>query len=658
MDRLRVLGDGDALMHTALLALLLAQLALPGQAAPGGLVYPLGADLAAPGAVYQLGPADSPPSLSWTPSAPAAPSVTSDTVALWRMDEATNIDAANSVSGGTALTVSGTVTPTVGVFSGSRRTSASGNYLSGNADASVISAIQAGSVTMEYWAQRDTNGVETFGAHVEIGDGSGNHYLFASYWSTTSYQWNIFWHTSGGSGSVNTNTGYTLPLGGWHHYAITLTPTSGTCTLDAYVDGVSVAHSTGLALPGPGGGTQKVFVGIGDNLVNSHNGSLDELRIISRPLSAAEVLADYRLSGRWSSPPTPTVGPTLATSRASTGTYESAAGHIVNALSGELRCGYQGCLQEPSSTNRIVRSEQFDNAAWTLASAGGVGNPTVTADQAASPGGDLSADQIAYPAVGSAQGTAICQTGFAAPATASETWSVWMRTSSGTGGIYLYVYDTTAGSYVSASLASMTTTWIRYALTFAATSAHSYNVCIGNVVGNAGMASTSAVTTYAWGGQFESLGFATSYIPTTTTATTRAADSLSVSTSVLGSGAASVHLVTTPEWASTVDATLLSSTTANELVLSTVSGTLDWLVGGNDVATGTLGWAAGSTQTLDAWTSPGGVYRATDGTHTASGSPASTWNPGANLYLGGTSSAGSGVAISQVKVCKRAGVCR
>ena len=161
-----------------------------------------------------------------------------------------------------------------------------------------------------------------------------------------------------------------------------------------------------------------------------------------------------------------------------------------------------------------------------------------------------------------------------------------------------------------------------------------------------------------WGAQLEQGAYPTSYIPTTTTATARAADVLSVPSSVLGSGAASLHLVLTPEWASTVDATLVQSTTANELVLATISGALDWLVGGNDIATGTLGWSAGTAQTLDAWYTPGGQYRATDGTHSASGSSASTPSPGTPLYLGGTSSAGAGVAISQVKVCKRAGVCR
>ena len=629
------------------LALLLAQAKPP----PPGAALPLSASLDVVGGIYQLGPNAPPPSLSWTPPAPSVPTVGASTVALWHLDETSETYGALDATGVYDLPPIGLPQLALGVFGGARDTHSSRRFQSptGALSTALVSTI-TGSFSIEFWVQRTSTGI---GVPVCFDDPSHSGVTaFCIYWSAGTTRLHFYWNV-GAASYYDRDTGYDLQVDGWHHIAITVSGTSNRTTT-TYVDGVQVDTSTGAgAVDISASSDERLY--LGGSVGGSSETVLDEVVLNSGVRTAAQILADYRLSGRWSSPPPSTLGPALALTRASTGTYEPQAGHVVTALSGETRCGYQGCLVEPSRTNVLLQSAALDS--WTKFNSG-ASAIAVSANAVAAPDGTTTADQLTLPAVTSSQYAIIGQTGFTLGSTGA-TWSIYLKASSGTPSTYLYVYDTTAGAYLGSQLCSMTTNWSQCWVRVTGTAGHSINAWLGTDASpGSGMSGTGAAVVYAWGGMVETGAFPTSYIATTSTAVTRAADVLSVASSVLGAGAASLHLVLRPEWPSTVDATLLASTTPNELGLATLGGLLDFTVGGNDIATASLGWTAGTSQTLDAWYSPGGSWRVTDGTHSATGVSAATPSPGTPLYLGGSSSAGAGVVLSQVKVCKRAGVCR
>lgn len=593
--------------------------------------------------------------LNWQPPAPSALAADADTLALWRFDEANVGDpAVNAVADGGTLTPNGGNEPEIGVINGARRTSF-GNRLTGPLASSIQSAMLAGQATIEFWAQRDANGGEPFGAHLEMGDGTAAHYLFALYWAVADYHWHVFWQYAGGASSYDLDTGWVIPLGGWHHYAVVLTPTGGgACTADAYVDGVSVLHSTGKTLPNPGGGTQGLYLGVGDNLSSYHNGEFDELRISGSSRSAAEILADYRASGRWSSPPASAVGATPALTRASVGYYETSAGHVVNALSGELRCGYQGCLVEPGRTNQVLYSSAFDNAAWGKYGVG-TSAPSISANAGAAPDGTFSADQVTWPS-----GVAVGQASILEPAAGlsvttgqNYTWSVWLKTTSGTASVYLS-FDNSTGP-VQPTLATASTTWTRFSIT--------RNIGAGDL-GTGSLlypelaidrrggveADQSGPVLLVWGAQLEQGDFATTNIPTTGTSVARASDVLSVSASGLIKTKGGVRVNFTPEWASaSVTPTVFGSDTAAQLSLSVGSDVLAFKSGGATISSASLGWTTFSAHSVVGnWTSTNGSLKV-DGVKVNGSAPTPSVTA---LYLGGTSTVGGGVSLSRVKVCK------
>ena len=606
---------------------------------------------------------------SFTAPTVSASSVDSSTVVLWHFDDGAGVptDSAGNVTG---LSVNGTFGTGVGIYSASAYLRGSSGAGSDTADCAtgtspaILNSTLLGEYTVSFWMQRQASayGSETFFDELVVSDSAaGLARSFLVIFDATNSRHIVQWATGSGTyATVTMTTAGAIPTGGWHHYAATVTSTGGgsTRTLKWYVDGVLTDTNTGLGAPNVAwGGTQKVWLGCSEDKNNGFAGGLDDMLIASRAYSAAEVLALYRQSGRWSSPPTPARGPTMTFARASTSTYETAAGHIVNALSGELRCGYLGCLVEPSRTNSMTQSAALDT--WTKFNSG-ASAITVSANAAVAPDGTFAADQLSLPAVTAVQYAIIGQTGFTLGATGA-TVSIWLRASSGTASTYLYVYDTTGSAYLGNTLCSLTTSWARCTLTVTGTAGHSVNAWLGTDASpGSDMSGTSAATIYAWGGQLEGGPYATSYIPTVGTAVTRASDVLSVPSSVLGSAAASFKLALYPEWASSVSGTktLLDSDVASELSQAVASDALSWSVNGNTVTTtGTLGWTALAAKTVNASYASAGVYRITDGTASASGTSPGTPTP-TTLYLGGTATVGGGVHISQVKVCKRSGTCR
>lgn len=611
------------------------------------------------------------PVLDWSsPSAPAASSVASDTLALWHMDESSGapVDSAGYDGGIPSTAFYGTVQASVGVFDGSRYFSGntlvgtpSGVCTNGNVPPGILSALLTGDYTWSAWVYRGVSaGVQAYENPIILSDGAVNYGVsFGLSVNNSTNKMEFYWKIGSSSYESHASTA-SLPLGGWHHVAATVAVTGGgaTRTVNIYLDGALDSTFTGWVKPYTGITTNVAFIGCAESGYYAWAGSIDEMAITARALSATEVLALYRQSGRWSSPPASVVGASPALTRASVGYYETSAGHVVNALSGELRCGYQGCLVEPGRTNQALYSAAFDNAAWGKYGVG-TSAPSISANAGAAPDGTFSADQVTWPS-----GVAVGQASILEPAVGlsvttgqNYTWSVWLKTTSGTASVYLS-FDNSTGP-VQPTLATASTTWTRFSIT--------RNIGAGDlgtgsllypelaIDRRGGVESDqSGPVLLVWGAQLEQGDFATTNIPTTGTSVARASDVLSVSASGLINTKGGVKATFVPEWASaSVTPTVFGSDTAAQLSLSVGSGVLAFKAGGSTISSASLGWTTFSAHSVVGnWTSTAGSLKV-DGVQ-VNGSAAT---PSVTaLYLGGTSTVGGGVALSRVKVCK--GGCR
>ena len=240
--------------------------------------------------------------------------------------------------------------------------------------------------------------------------------------------------------------------------------------------------------------------------------------------------------------------------RASTATFFNSAGVLTSAATNAPRFDYnpstlaaQGLLIEESRANSLTYSAQFDNAAWTKV------NSSVTADAAVSPNGTSNADKLIEDSsvsvfhrttsilVSSTSGTytasvflKAAERSFAFLAvTDNITGAMERRINLATG-----VVDSTnvsgAGSWTSitASSVNIGNGWWRLTITGTqgAGTALTTIVSIGDATGARVYTGDGTSGIFVFGAQLEAGAFPTSYIPTTTTALTRAADVARVDT--------------------------------------------------------------------------------------------------------------------------------
>jgi hypothetical protein len=207
-------------------------------------------------------------------------------------------------------------------------------------------------------------------------------------------------------------------------------------------------------------------------------------------------------------------------SRASTATYINSSGLVATAAIDEPRYNYDPddltaapyLLVESAATNLLTYSEQFDNAAWTK------NFTTVSANLIAAPDGNVTADKLTT----SGNTLWLRKTGLSL-INQAYTFSVWVYVPSTHG----WTNWTLGLDYndVDIEWGSVNTTfddWVR--VTLSPTLTASRDRLDINLRINGSSVAASGTYVYLWGAQLETGSSATSYIPTTSAAVTRAAD--------------------------------------------------------------------------------------------------------------------------------------
>ncbi len=254
---------------------------------------------------------------------------------------------------------------------------------------------------------------------------------------------------------------------------------------------------------------------------------------------------DYILSGtHYSTLPSFLTAAGGSFARASAATYYDASGALQTASAGTPRFDYdpithaaKGILIEESRTNSVLWSEEFDNAAIVK------NKVTITANAALAPNNTLTADLV-VPTTALANYKSAQQP---TPSLVTGTTYVVSLYAKAAGYSYVSIvvdgnngratYDLTTGASTSYAVAVPSSTyigngWWRLYFRFTAANSGVRNVWFGGVPTYADpyvsytCDGTSGV--YFWGGQFEEGYFPTTYIQTTTSTTTRVADSLTL----------------------------------------------------------------------------------------------------------------------------------
>ena len=209
-----------------------------------------------------------------------------------------------------------------------------------------------------------------------------------------------------------------------------------------------------------------------------------------------------------------------------------------------------GLMIEATATNLVPKSQVFNDAVWTASVLMTVGD-----NETSSPDGTVNAGILAS---GDVNSTLILTTSVTA-----RTFSVWLKRSAGTGNVDITANGGTGWTTVTLSSSD----WRR----FQVTAASALQTCGIRLV-------TSGDEVYIWGAQFETSPYATSYIPTTSAAATRNAESLTYA--IVGNRTAateSIFIKFAPESTFANDGVgrvLLSSDTKNRQFAKVAGGTV------------------------------------------------------------------------------------
>ena len=200
-------------------------------------------------------------------------------------------------------------------------------------------------------------------------------------------------------------------------------------------------------------------------------------------------------------------------------TGSTATAYIPTGASPAGNATLRGLLIEEQRTNLLVHSDQFDNASWTKNTVGLASAPIVTANAAVAPDGTTSADKVVFVAPASGDFSELSQMATVSAGTYAGSFYVKADSAGDIGKIIAFRH-VSGGAYL---LVTLSSTWQR--IQRAETQvANTFEIALRPAVGT----SSGTVSVQLWGAQLEAGAFATSYIPTTTAAVTRAADTASV----------------------------------------------------------------------------------------------------------------------------------
>jgi hypothetical protein len=215
-----------------------------------------------------------------------------------------------------------------------------------------------------------------------------------------------------------------------------------------------------------------------------------------------------------------TLDPRITFTRASTATFTGSDGLIQTAAINAPRFDYNpttlaplGLLIEEQRTNLLLNSTDLSTG-WTKGTLA-----TWTLNAATAPDGTMTAlqgDGVTGFAISGAGG-ALYRLGNTVSGSTAYTFSVYIRTQTGTATNVRLRLNETGGNNTLSSDLTVTTAWTRFSLTVTtAAGATAISALVGTSSGTANL--------FIWGAQLEAGAFATSYIPTVASQVTRSAD--------------------------------------------------------------------------------------------------------------------------------------